>query len=246
MVQRQKRHLPWSDDELTASVDAYLYMLQLEQSGIRFSAEKHANLLLQNPLHKRGKVSIRYRMRNISFVMEGRGMPIVPAFSPASQVGSNVKKRIDAILDSRIAILNSIIESAKSQQTDIASTEVLDQLGELKNRVAEIERFREIGIGHNNPPGSIDLFAENFSEITKKIAGIEEIISESRADGKQIHKLSETVSGFGLKVAVWIGQRLTEFSRAAAVTLGSVLVIHGFEIQQKIVETLRLVFSYIR
>ena len=239
------RHLPWNDDELIASVDTYLYMLQLELSKIPFSAPKYANFLLSGPLYRRGKVSVRYRMRNISFVMQERGMPTISAYSPASQVGSNVKKKLHRILDSRAEILASIVDIAKNHQSVIILSDVQDQLQELKHRVTEIEGLREVGIGHNNPPEAIDLFAEDLSEIVERITDIEKAVSERQADKRRIRNLSESVTTFGLTVTVWLGQRLTEFARAAAATLGSVLVLRAFEMQEKIIEIFRLLFSFL-
>ena len=56
----------WSDDELRASVDAYLYMLRLEVSSIPYSPAEYSKFLQSGPLRDRNDASIRYRMRNIS------------------------------------------------------------------------------------------------------------------------------------------------------------------------------------
>jgi hypothetical protein len=91
----------WSIDELRAAVDAYLYMLRLEASSIPFSSTAYSRFLLTGPLRDRNEASIRYRMRNISQVMEERGAPVLRSFSPAPQVGKNVKKTINQLLDER-------------------------------------------------------------------------------------------------------------------------------------------------
>lgn len=83
---------PWSDEELSAALDAYLYMLQLQLSSIPFSAERHSETLLSGPLHQRSRASVRYRMRNISAVAQDRGVPTVAAFSSAMQLGRGVRE----------------------------------------------------------------------------------------------------------------------------------------------------------
>ena len=59
----------WNDEELEASVDAYLKMLRLELSGQTFKKSVEIQLLPEGPLSKRSASSVEYRMQNISAVM---------------------------------------------------------------------------------------------------------------------------------------------------------------------------------
>ena len=53
----------WNDDELEASVDAYLKMLRLEQSGQTLNKKLENQLLREGPLSKRSASSVEYRKR---------------------------------------------------------------------------------------------------------------------------------------------------------------------------------------
>ena len=57
--------MPWSDSELRTSIDAYLYMLQLETAAVPFSVVEQERLLISGPLSARNEVSVRYRLRNM-------------------------------------------------------------------------------------------------------------------------------------------------------------------------------------
>jgi 5-methylcytosine-specific restriction protein A len=70
-----KKKSGWSDLELEASVEAYLRMLGLEQSGQTLKKAEENRLLREGPLNKRSASSVEYRMQNISAVMEQMDLP---------------------------------------------------------------------------------------------------------------------------------------------------------------------------
>lgn len=88
----------WTDAELVSAVDAYVFMLQAERVGVSYPKDIDTKLLLSGPLNIRNDASLRYRMRNISAVVDEMGGPILAAYSPAEQVGTNVRTRLRAIL----------------------------------------------------------------------------------------------------------------------------------------------------
>lgn len=59
----------WSDLELQAAVDAYLSMLQREQSGLKVNKAHENRVLREGPLASRTKGSVEFRMQNISTVL---------------------------------------------------------------------------------------------------------------------------------------------------------------------------------
>ena len=125
-MNHRKRNESWSDDELCASVDAYLYMLRLEVPSIPYSPTKYTKFLQTGPLRDRNDASIRYGMRNISQVMEERGAPILRSFSPAAQVGRNVKKKINELLNARL------MPPAVPKERRVELSDILVRLDELK------------------------------------------------------------------------------------------------------------------
>lgn len=88
----------WSDAELEASVDAYLKMLSLEQSGQTFRKSVENQLLRDGPLSKRSASSVEYRMQNISAVMEQLDLLRITGYVSAKNIGNGVSSRIQEIL----------------------------------------------------------------------------------------------------------------------------------------------------
>jgi 5-methylcytosine-specific restriction enzyme A len=94
----QKEKSGWSDEELEASVDAYLKMLELELRGQTFRKSVENQLLREGPLSKRSASSVEYRMQNISAVMEELDLPRISGYVSAKNLGSGVISRIKKIL----------------------------------------------------------------------------------------------------------------------------------------------------
>ena len=88
----------WSDEELEASVDAYLKMLDLEVRGQTFRKSVENQLLREGPLSKRSASSVEYRMQNISAVMEQLDLQRITGYVSAKNLGSGVISRIKKIL----------------------------------------------------------------------------------------------------------------------------------------------------
>jgi len=93
-----KEKTGWSDEELEASVDAYLKMFALEQRKLPFKKADENRLLREGPLSKRSASSVEYRMQNISAVMEQLGQQRITGYVSAKNLGSGVSKRIKEIL----------------------------------------------------------------------------------------------------------------------------------------------------
>ncbi|WP_082143178.1 HNH endonuclease [Pseudomonas fildesensis] len=91
----------WSDEELEASVDAYLKMWTLEQSGQAFKKSAENRLLREGPLNLRSASSIEYRMQNISAVFEQLGLRRITGYMPAKNIGAGVIERIRKVLDAK-------------------------------------------------------------------------------------------------------------------------------------------------
>jgi 5-methylcytosine-specific restriction protein A len=92
----------WSDQELEASVDAYLKMLGLEQSGQTFKKSVENQLLREGPLSKRSASSVEYRMQNISAVLEQLDLPRIIGYRPAKNIGAGIGERIRKVLAKKV------------------------------------------------------------------------------------------------------------------------------------------------
>lgn len=122
----QKGNTGWNDDELEASVDAYLKMLQLEKAGQPYKKSVEHELLRAGPLGDRSSASVDYRMRNISAVFETLNQKPIAGYTAAKNVGSGIVSRISRMLAQR-----GIVESQDSTPT--FDDELLEQ------RAAELQ-----------------------------------------------------------------------------------------------------------
>lgn len=239
----EKKQALWTDEELQAALDAYLYMLQMELSDIPFSASQLSKALLSGPLGRRNSASIRYRMRNISAVAASNGLPTLSAFSPAEQVGRNVRAKLEKFLMSRDEALVSIRKLQSDAKLTTTNQEVLRALVELKNRLSELEASRPIGIGHNNPPGDFEFSSDEVHAVSKSVEEITNVVALDESESDRVSQLSKVVSSFGIKAAVWAGQRMTDFSKASAIAAGSGFGLHLSGLGEQVLSTLRLLFQ---
>ncbi|MEX5511279.1 HNH endonuclease [Pseudomonas paralactis] len=97
----QKSNTGWSDEELEASVDGYLKMLQLVNLGQPLNKKSEHELLREGALSARSLASVDYRMRNISAVFEILNLKPITGYTPAKNVGSGVVSRISRMLAQR-------------------------------------------------------------------------------------------------------------------------------------------------
>lgn len=232
----------WSLDELRAAVDAYLYMLRLEASSIPFSSTAYSRFLLTGPLRDRNEASIRYRMRNISQVMEERGAPVLRSFSPAPQVGKNVKKTINQLLDERR--ISVVDKRAADGGEPIELSSVLASLSELKNMLVSLSPEHTLGFGHNNPPGIFAITAEDIMDANNAVAALESELPTASPDRRRISELTDRLGRFGLKLALWTGERITDFAKAGAVAAGTGFGVWLTGLSDKIVEALHMIFKF--
>ncbi|GAB3320258.1 MULTISPECIES: HNH endonuclease [Gammaproteobacteria] len=86
----------WTEEELRASVDAYIEMHRLESSGKPFTKKPYYESLANR--FGRTVKSYEYRMQNISYVYSLQGRRWVSGLKPARNVGSNVIQKIEKLI----------------------------------------------------------------------------------------------------------------------------------------------------
>ncbi|UZE22511.1 HNH endonuclease [Pseudomonas sp. B21-056] len=119
----------WSDDELEASVDAYLTMLARELSGQTFKKSVENQLLRDGPLNKRSASSVEYRMQNISAVLEQMGMQRISGYMPAKNIGAGVAQRIRKVLANKVMPDADEVAPTSDQRTLISRASKLQKNG---------------------------------------------------------------------------------------------------------------------
>ena len=88
----------WTDQELRATVAAYLEMLNHQDRGEPYSKAQFRRMLVRGALNARSEASIEYRMRNISAVLDQHGRLILNGYIPAANVGEKVSEIIWSIV----------------------------------------------------------------------------------------------------------------------------------------------------
>lgn len=86
----------WTDDELSAVIEAYLQMLALEEAGHPYSKAAVRRALLAGPVA--GRANTEQRMQNISFVLQGMGRNWIEGYKSLPNVGVNTASRIQRLL----------------------------------------------------------------------------------------------------------------------------------------------------
>lgn len=248
MGEIKKKHRLWDDAELKAATDGYLYMLQLEQFGIPFSVSEHTEMLLSGPLNQRNEASVRYRMRNISSVAEELNLPTLKSYSAAPQVGKNVAEKIKGHLLSRPKVLESLRH--KSPRAEVVSDRltseaILADLESIKTKIAQLQTPEDSQMGHNNPPDDMRLANEDVQGVVEAIDSLKVVITSSEVDENVVGKLVSAIAGFGAKLFVWSGQRITDFTKSAAVTAGAGFGLWLSGLGEKIASTLSQTLQFL-
>jgi 5-methylcytosine-specific restriction protein A len=86
----------WSNDELQASVNAYLEMLRLHRSGKPYVKKQYYRALAQR--YRRTEKAFEYRAQNISYVLALQGREWLPGLVPAKNVGAKIAAQIEQLL----------------------------------------------------------------------------------------------------------------------------------------------------
>lgn len=86
----------WSEDELRASVEAYVEMHHLDAQGSAFRKNAYYEELAEH--FGRTVKSYEYRMQNISYIYSLQGRQWVSGLKPARNVGSNVIQILERLI----------------------------------------------------------------------------------------------------------------------------------------------------
>lgn len=199
----------WTDTELEAALEAYLYVLRLEQAGVQLREHELVEGLHHGPLSNRNLASIRYRLRNISSVLQKIGSPTISTYPPAAKVGTGVESRLLSMLPSAAfgAPFPSTNEPVSART---ARKRAIDSLNGLAEALHALDA-NMIGLGHNNPPEEIEPGTLR-GELRAAGVAVQKLIDEVSALKPQSHALQEgavEIAKSGAGWAAWFGARGT-------------------------------------
>lgn len=225
MVQRpaDSKSIPWTDDELRRSFEVYVLLLRLQLQGADDRSEPLAQALLSGALAQRNDAAIRYRMRNISAVVQELGAPVLNDFSPAESVGRLVRPKIKAMLLADGDFAPILMPSANGGAD--ATTNARTALRILRGHIEGLER--ELAWrGHNGPPDQEDLNAERdqLRNALDDIGAIERELEQPNPDKELVKSRTAKLLGLAAIFGKWLGARTTRFVDAALVAAAPVVV----------------------
>lgn len=201
----------------------YVLLLRLQLHGADDRSEPLAQTLLSGALAQRNDAAIRYRMRNISAVVQELGAPILNDFSPAESVGRLVRPKIKAMLleDTDFARILKPGGAGEADTTSNART----ALRILRDHIEDLER--ELAWrGHNGPPDQEDHSAERdqLRNALNDIGVIERELEKSNPDKELVKSRTAKLLGLAVTFGKWLGERTTKFVDAALVAAAPVAV----------------------
>ena len=126
----------WNKKELQASVNSYMEMKRKEVEGITFSKKEYYQELSKK--FDRTEKSFEYRMQNISYVFSEMGREWIKGLRPAKNVGSNVFKEIEEIINN----LDNKFSKNASFQNQVDNL-IKNKKGE-NPKVQELQRFIDL------------------------------------------------------------------------------------------------------
>lgn len=214
----------WTNEELRAALEAYLFTLRLNQAGIDVDEDRIITLLQTGPLDSRNAASIRYRMRNISAVLADLKRPTLREFPPADKVGTGVQLRIEAML--LVMPWSGITDMpAQPASRKAASTRAKRALSDLAAVLCDLDRGVH-GIGHNNPPGSIDPSEppETVNTIILLVDWLRQEVSASAPRPDELRKGAEALTRSAVR-STWLRERGTKAIDAAIEQLAPTLMM---------------------
>lgn len=230
------KRILWSTDELFRSVEAYIFLLRAERAGITLAEVTATKSLFTGLLESRNDTSIRYRMRNISAVVNELGGGALTIYPPAENVGVNVRPKIRALLDENRdfqALLKAATNGPQNTPSNTNSrSDLVNKLNALRIYISELEREvisseRNVGVGHNNPPellANSELHRSEFEQARQDIQAIEEEVGKEAPNTEAVNRHINSLMKIGLKVALWVGERVTKFTDASLTVLAPIVV----------------------
>lgn len=130
----------WSDDELEAAVEAYLFMLGEEQAGRTYSKAEIRRKTIATSLQRRSPPSFEFRMANISSVLNSLGAATIDGYKPRPNVGEATTRRLLGLLKK-----HGVVEASQSDP-------VFDQ-DELDKQTARFQKRFRSGLPKTPPTG---------------------------------------------------------------------------------------------
>ena len=87
-----KHGTDWNTNETAALVDAYVWMWLNDLASRKYVKAHVVRSLMAGPAAGRSKQAIEYKLRNVSKVFFGLGLPFVKGYVPADNASEDIKE----------------------------------------------------------------------------------------------------------------------------------------------------------
>lgn len=126
----------WSNEELSASVEAYRQMSEKEEAGVSYSKKQVYQDLAAR--FDRTTKAFEYRMQNISAVRDELGMKWISGLKPAVNVGTDMKHRLVQLIQGKTPDSAPIEDDLSDSRTwEKALAAVIDLRGNASRKQVE-------------------------------------------------------------------------------------------------------------
>jgi hypothetical protein len=105
----------WTSEECDAVVLAYFDMMSMDSRGEAFVKRQILIALSEGILQARSRQSIEYKFRNISSVLDSRGLKYLAGYVPATNVQGLLVERIDEFLASGANVFDPLVDPEQGQ-----------------------------------------------------------------------------------------------------------------------------------
>lgn len=138
----------WTDEELSASVKAYVEMRELDLAGKPYTKTSYYSKLAKE--YGRTEKSYEYRMQNISYVYSLQGRSWITGLKPARNVGANVIENLERLISEcegqQLGLEAKFISAVEKLKKKPAAVPPVGNKAPVKNTstVTKVERDPEV------------------------------------------------------------------------------------------------------
>lgn len=212
----------WSTEEIRAAVSTYLYIVLLNQVGALRDLDSLIDYISTEILPGRDSFSVLTYYRYITRVLRSKRLPYLNSVAsirrPRRKIIDAVTAQIDHLSGGFLEVFANLQERSRDPSSFEALQTNLDVLAQHLKRLDTIEKFHR---NHNRPPEEIEDVLPLFAESQALMLRIKSDLEQVPRDRAALLFDIQTLTRLGMKLAVWIGDRVTDFGKAAAVAGGT-------------------------